>query len=997
MNKEHASFLFVSSAREDAEYVTHLTADLAAHGFSFWTDQEGSRPGPPNGDDALQRAIRASSALLLVASPHARGARSIKAALGIARMYRRPVYPVWIHGETWMEALPPGWGGTPGIDARGERYPDAFHTLVKELRSLQTSSSAQPETAPPLTAPSPHPRNPYKGLRTFQREDAGDFFGREECIDTLVDALREVLLAAQSRRPAPRFLALIGPRGSGKSSAVLAGLLPQLEQGRLPQSHRWIYLKPMVPGQHPLEALTFALSEHFPGRSLTSIREELEDMRGLHRLAATLPEREDAEGLEGLRGFHRPATPSPGRRDTDEPEGIPSLHRFVSALLQQQDTNVLLFVDQFEELFTRTPSEEERQHFLDLLITAATEPQGPVIVLLTLRADCYDRPLRYPALGQVIEAHHQAILPMTLQELRAVIEKPAHLPDVQLHFEDNLVGDLLFDAQGQAEALPLVQCTLTQLFERRNGVYLTHQAYQEIGGVRGALATQAESTYLSLPSAEHQRWARALFLRLIDVGTVDRDARCGRIPLSELILTDARERTVLDMVWKTFTEQRLLTTRTTMGIPTLEVSHEALIGAWGRLTKWVREAREESYLHGRIGKDATEWVRQGKPAERLYKGEQLAQAQRWRTRALPSRDEDAFLQASVQHHQREQHRTTRRAMIASLAVLGLTGGAFALGRLLLPGEATPVQTRPPVQTHPPVQTLPYTYTGHRGPVLSVEWSPDGTRIASGSVDQTVQVWAAESGRLLQTCTGHRGPVLSVAWSPDGTRIASASEDRTVRVWAAESGRLLQTYTGHKSTVWSAAWSPDGTRIASASFDQTVQVWLAESRRWLRTYTGHKSTVNSVAWSPDGARIASGSDDQTVQVWQAESGRWLRTCTGQGGIVEDVEWSPDGTRIAAGSQDRVVQVWQAESGRRLQTYTGHRGPVNSVAWSPDGARIASASVRTVQVWEVKSRRLLQTYIGHGGFVVYSVAWSPDGTRIASASFDETVQVWAADVQ
>ena len=797
MTKENASFLFVSSAREDAEHVTRLTADLAAQGFSFWTDQVGSRPGPPNGDDALQRAIRASSALLLVASPHARGACSVKAALAIAQMYQRPVYPVLIHGETWMEALPPGWGGTPGIDARGERYPDALHTLVKELRSLQTSSSAQPETAPSLTAPSPHPRNPYKGFRSFQREDAGDFFGREECIDTMVHALLDVLLAAQSGQPAPRFLAVIGPRGSGKSSAVLAGLLPQLQQGRLPQSDRWIYLKPMVPGQHPLEALTFALSRHFPGRSLTSIREELEGMRGLHRLAATLQE----------------------RRDTDELEGIAGLPRFVSALLQRQDTKVLLFVDQFEELFTQTPTEEERQHFLDLLITAATEPQGPVIVLLTLRADFYDRPLRYPALGQVIEAHHQAILPMTLQELRAVIEKPVHLPDVQLHFEDNLVGDLLFDVQG--EALPLLQFTLTQLFERRNGVYLTRQAYQEIGGVRGALAKQAESTYLSLPSPEHQRWARALFLRLIDAGTVDRDASCGRIPLSELTLIDPKETTVLNMVWKTFTEHRLLTTSKTMGIPTLEVSHEALIGTWGRLTKWLREAREDSYLHGRIRKDVAEWMRQRKPAERLYKGEQLAQAQRWRKRAIPSRDEDAFLQASMQHQQREHHRMTRRAVIVSMAVLGLTGGAFSLSRLLLPGETTSVQTRPPVQK------LPYTYAGHSGPVLSVAWSPDGKRIASASVDQTVQVWAAQSGSLLQTYNGHRGTVWSVAWSPDGKRIASASEDRAVQVWEVESGSLLRTYNGHKSTVWSVAWSPDGKHIASASFDETVQVWAAD--------------------------------------------------------------------------------------------------------------------------------------------------------------------------
>ena len=206
---------------------------------------------------------------------------------------------------------------------------------------------------------------------------------------------------------------------------------------------------------------------------------------------------------------------------------------------------------------------------------------------------------------------------------------------------------------------------------------------------------------------------------------------------------------------------------------------------------------------------------------------------------------------------------TRRAVIVSMAVLGLTGGAFSLSRLLLPGETTSVQTRPPVQK------LPYTYAGHSGPVLSVAWSPDGKRIASASVDQTVQVWAAQSGSLLQTYNGHRGTVWSVAWSPDGARIASASEDRAVQVWEVQNGRLLQTYKGHSGPVNSVAWSPDGERIASASV-RTVQVWEVGSGRLLQTYKGHRGfVVYSVAWSPDGKRIASASFDETVQVWAAD--------------------------------------------------------------------------------------------------------------------------------
>jgi hypothetical protein len=732
-------------------------------------------------------------------------------------MYGRPVYPLWIDGEAWMETLPAGWGGISGIDARKEQYPVAVQTLVKQLRSLRDASSPRPEIPTSHIDLSPHPRNPYKGLRSFQREDEGDFFGRDQCIDALAHALREALLAAQ---PAPRFLAVIGPHGSGNSSAVMAGLLPLLQQGRLPQSHEWIYLKRMVPGQHPLETLAFALSEHFPGRCLTSIRAELEDNRGFHRLAATLVEHTDRRALDGSPGLHRFAA-SAGHRDTDELVGSPFCGGSATALLERKDTKVFLFDDQFEELFTHTRSEEERRHFLDLLVPAMTEPQGPVIVLLALRADFYDRPLHYRALGQLIEAHHQAILPMTMHELREAIEKPVHLPDVQLHFEDNLVGDLIFDAQGQGETLPLLQFTLAQLFERRYDGQLTHQAYQEIGGVGAALAKHAESTYLSLPSQEHRRWAQALFLRLIDARAVDRDAICRRIPISELTLFDPSETAVLEMVWSTFTEKGLLSTSTVMRTPSIEVSHEALIRALERLMKWLQEALEDTSVQARIDRDVTAWKRHGKTAERLYLGEKLAEAQRWRTRTIPSRDEDAFLRASIQQQQKEHHRKTRRAVNVGITALGLTGGVFSLSRLLYSGEATSVQTRPSLQT------LPYTYSGHRCAVLSVAWSPEGSRIASAGDDRTVQVWEAESGSRLLNHNRHDGTVWSAAWSPEGSRIASAST-RTAQVWEAKSGRQLLIYRGHRGfVVYCVAWSPDGSRIASASFDQTVQIWAAD--------------------------------------------------------------------------------------------------------------------------------------------------------------------------
>src|SRR5258708_18058731 len=130
---------------------------------------------------------------------------------------------------------------------------------------------------------------------------------------------------------------------------------------------------------------------------------------------------------------------------------------------------------------------------------------------------------------------------MDVHELRAVIKRPAALPDVQLTFEGNLVGDLLFEVQGQVGALPLLQFTLDQLFERRDGHKLTQEAYREIGGVKGALAKHAESIYAALPSQEHRKLARPFFLRLIAPGLTEKGTTPPRAHLAELALPTHQE------------------------------------------------------------------------------------------------------------------------------------------------------------------------------------------------------------------------------------------------------------------------------------------------------------------------------------------------------------------------------------------------------------------------------------------------------------------------
>ena len=249
-----------------------------------------------------------------------------------------------------------------------------------------------------------------------------------------------------------------------------------------------------------------------------------------------------------------------------------------------------------------------------------------------------------------------------------MIEQPATLSDVQVTFEGDLVHRLLSEMQGHVGALPLLQFTLDQLFEQRRGHTLTLQAYHEMGGVKGALTRHAEATYAVLPSEEHRKLARALFLRLLEPGTSEQDTTRRRAALSEFTLTDATQTRLLRETIDAFIAVRLLTTNEVAGTTTIEVSHEALIREWTRFSGWLLEARQDIFLQQAISKDVAEWDRRGKPRDRLYRGSQLKEAQAWARRSTPSGNETAYLHACAAYQTRSRVSTTALVLLLVLMI-----------------------------------------------------------------------------------------------------------------------------------------------------------------------------------------------------------------------------------------------------------------------------------------------------------------------------------------
>jgi WD40 repeat protein len=282
-------------------------------------------------------------------------------------------------------------------------------------------------------------------------------------------------------------------------------------------------------------------------------------------------------------------------------------------------------------------------------------------------------------------------------------------------------------------------------------------------------------------------------------------------------------------------------------------------------------------------------------------------------------------------------------------------------------------------------------------VNSVGFSPDGTRIVSGSEDNIIRVWNSITGAEVLEMRGHRNRVTSVAFSPDGCQIVSGSYDKTVRVWNCTTGAEVLSVSRDHEEVIAVAFSPDGKSIASGSRNATVQILDAITGAEVSVLRGHEEAIYSLAFSPNGRTLVSGSRDKTIRVWDVITSSIVSEMRGHHSAIEAVNFSPDGGRIVSGSWDESIRVWNAITGTEIHpAMQGHVDGVQSVAFSPDGNKIVSGSLdATIRIWDVATGVEIRSLQGHNHYVC-SVNFSPDGTKIVSGSWDDTIRVWDATV-
>jgi len=804
------------------------------------------------------------------------------------------------------------------------------------------------------------------------------------------DELVAVLVARLDRN---RMLVVGGPSGSGKSSLVRAGLIPAMGAGALPGSERWpvaLY----TPRAGPVAELSYHVA----------------------KLARAVTHRSGS--LDTLI-----------THDRDE-------IRYQVDLITEASGGLLMVIDQFEELFTLN-GRQQQEEFVAML-SDLVDPSGSRLrLVLALRADFYGACATFPWLADRISTNQVLVGPMTRNELRQAIEQPALVAALRL--EEGLVDAALDDGGDEPGALPLVSHAMAETWRRRHGTLLTLAAYREAGGVAGAIAKTADATYGELAEDERES-CRRLMLRLVTPGEGTADTR-RRVSVADL-QSDADPGVTL-RVMGVMVDARLLT----IDRDSIEIAHEALLGTWPRLRRWIDESRDALRTRQHIAYAAREWIAQDRHPDLLYRGTPLQSALEWATAHgdVLGPDDRAFLAAAetalrAEEQQREEAalraRRRRRIGVSILALLAAVAAAASLiafsalgqatsrfGQSLATQAAATVRADPRAALALAVEAMargaPDSYDARValveasaaldeavmaplgsavavGDALSVAVSAGGDLVATGNRDGTVVLWRPEGAMVGPPLAGHVKAVTGLVFTPDGTGLVSASVDGTVRLWDVRDPSAIPVSAVLGETgviVWSVDVAPDGTLVASAGEDGTIRLYDLASRSQLgQPVVDTDRDFLTVAFSADGSLLLAGNGRGEITGWSLpDRSLALPTFNAHESDVWEIVFSPDGAAFATASSDGRIRVWATTDGAQLgEPFSGAAADVRGVQMIA-GARLIAGDERGrmwVSAFDGSGRMALAG--PHRGQITASAV---GGSILATLGMDQLMQTWS----
>ncbi|MEH2203216.1 MAG: WD40 repeat domain-containing protein, partial [Nostoc sp.] len=598
---------------------------------------------------------------------------------------------------------------------------------------------------------------PYRGLFHFGPNDADVFFGREIFIEKLY-------ITTKTRH----FIPVLGASGSGKSSVVLAGLVPKLQK----EGH-WQFTH-FRPGSDPFHALALAL---VPLYTLN-----------LNETKQIIQARELADYLQ--KG------------------SVPLSDVFAKIRQNHPDHRVLLIADQFEEIYTLCNNQEIRRQFLDCLLPSLKAPTSlspsATVLVATMRADFLGNALSYRPFADVLQNADVKLGPMNREELTEVIEKPTQKLGVT--FADGLVKRILDDVENQPGNLPLLEFALTELWNKRTGKELSHKIYEEIGQVEGALARHADEKYGNLTDDEKEK-VRRIFIQLVRPGEGAEDTR--RI---------AMKAELGEQSWalvKQLADARLVVTnRNLASQETVEVVHETLIRNWGKLREWMDTNRVFRAWQERLRAAKGQWEATKQDPGSLLRGAALAEAEE----KLKERSEDLiveqeFIEQSIQESNRLKQAEAARRKREIITAWGIAAGSL-VAMVISGGLGLTVWNQKNQSELNQAESLGrYSlslFNEHK------ELEAFVTAIKAGKILQSQHTNNPEGMNALQTVltegkernrlVGHDNSVFSVSFSPDGKTLASGRADKTIKLWNLETGNEIRTLKGHDNSVNSVSFS-----------------------------------------------------------------------------------------------------------------------------------------------------------------------------------------------